>query len=244
MNVASFISDPTHESPDVIDQRSPTDPTLQQTGGTVPISVQPGEALPIIDPTIGAGFAPVFAGWNVWDLWYSQDPIEGIGGWIADAGLSLERQLRTWVEDQLTDNAPGVSVADPLNPAALKGDQVQILPSANGLPFAITRATVPSLAGELQLGTEGSQATKTTVRFFNRGERTVMPWPHDENVVLDVVYQPSKANTITNSAAPSSLGGTASDIAGAINHGLETLAWVAGGVGALWLLSKLAGRSK
>lgn len=186
-----------------------------------------------------SGFAPVFAGWNVWDVWHSNDPIQGIGGAIMNAGLSLERQLRIWVEDAVQDGAPGVAVADPANPAALKGDQVQLLPNPGGLAVAATRSEVPELAGALQIGEQGSEATKTTVRFFNRGAAAVLPWPHDQNYVVDAVFEPSTTNPVTNAEPPSSLGGAASSAANAIGHGIETLAWVAGGVGLLLLLANL-----
>ena len=134
---------------------------------------------------------------------------------------------------------PGVAVADPANPAALKGDQVQVVPNAGALVPAATRAEVPELAGALQLGDTGSAAIKFTVRFFNRGASGVMPWPHDENYALDTVYTPSTSSPITNADPPSSLGGAATNAAAAIGHGLETLAWVAAGVGVLLVLANL-----
>ena len=236
--VSSLVTDPNHESPDLIDQRAGNDPTRQQSAGDVPVIVSPGEPLPVAD-TRPAGFAPVFAGWNVWDVWQSQDPIQGIGGAILNAGLSLDRQLRIWVEDSVQDGAPGVAVADPANPAALKGDQVQIIPNSGGLAAAATRSEVPELAGALQLGHQDSAALKRTVRFFNRGDRSVLPWPHDANYVLDAVYVPSSQSPITNAGPPSSLGGAASNAANAIGHGLETLAWVGAGIGILLVLANL-----
>lgn len=185
------------------------------------------------------GFAPIYEGWNVWDVWQSDDPIQGIGGAIMNAGISLERQLRIWVEDAVQDGAPGVAVADPANPAALKGAQVQILPNAGGLTAAASRSEVPELADSLQLGEKGSAAVKHTVRFFNRGAAAVLPWPHDQNYVLDAVFQPSAQNPVTNGEPPSSLGGAASSAASAIGHGLETLAWVGGGVAVLLVVLNL-----
>ena len=42
-----------------------------------------------------AGFAPVFAGWNVWSVWQKNDlDIE-----IGSIGLDADRRLRVWVED-------------------------------------------------------------------------------------------------------------------------------------------------
>ncbi len=195
--------------------------------------------------TTPAGFAPVFPGWNVWDVWQAQDPILGIGGAIMNAGLSLERQLRIWVEDQVKDNAPDANLADPANPAALKGAQVLVVPNAGALKPLNTRAEIPELAGALQVGEKGSAAKKFTVRFFNRGTaETVMPWPHDENYVLDAVFQPDAANPLTSGDAPFSLDGAMSDAA----RGAGTVIKVVGvvvGVGVLiWVVSRIADSRK
>lgn len=189
--------------------------------------------------TTPAGFAPVFKGWNVWDLYQADDPDEGVLGSIWHAGESQDRLLRVWVENELADNAPGVAVADPLNPAALRGDQVQPIPRPSGLLPAATRADIPELAGAQQLGNEGSKASLRSVRFFNRGEASMLPWPHDRNFLLDTVYQPSSSNPLTNAPAPGSLAGSANSVGSGVAHGLETLAWVVGGVGVLYVLSKL-----
>ncbi|HXJ69879.1 MAG TPA: hypothetical protein VNM39_13295 [Verrucomicrobiae bacterium] len=189
------------------------------------------------------GFAPIFQGWNVWDVWAADDPDTSILTDLWNAGESPERVLRVWIEDEIKDNAPGSAVADPANPAALKGDQIQPIPFVTGLDVASSRANIPALAGSQQLGKQGSKATLHTFRFFNRGAQTVMPWPHDENFLLDAVYTPSASNAVTNAPQPSSLGGIATDAGAAIGHGLETLAWVVGGAAALVLLSKLIGRS-
>lgn len=194
--------------------------------------------------SVPAGFAPVFAGWNVWDLYQADEPDESILGSIWHAGESQDRLLRVWVEDNLRDNAPGTAVADPANPTALSGDPVQPIPSAGGLVPLVTRSSVPTLAGALQLGTADSTAALHTVRFYNRGAASVMPWPHDGNFVLDAVYTPSASNPITNAPAPTTLAGSASAAADAIGHGLETLAWVAAGAAAVFILLKLAGRSR
>lgn len=191
-----------------------------------------------------AGFAPVFPGWNVWDLWQADEPDQSVLGTIWHAGESQERLLRVWVEDQLRDNAPGVAVADPLNPAGLSGDPVQPIPKVTGLELAATRADVPELAGALQIGTSSSAAQLRTVRFYNRGAAAVLPWPHDVNFVLDAVYVPSTSNPVTNAAPPTTLGGAASAAGDSIAHALTLVAWVGGGIAALLLLSKLgkAGR--
>lgn len=191
-----------------------------------------------------AGFVPVFAGWNVWDVWQADDPDVSVLSWLWDLGVSHDRELQIWVEDAIKTGAPGAAVADPANPLALRGDQVQIIPHPAGLIVGMTRAEIPALAGALQVGTESSKATLRTVRFFNRGTVAVLPWPHDRNFVLDAVYVPSPSNPITNAPAPSSLGGVASEAANAVGHGLEVLAWVVGGAALLVALSKLGkGRS-
>lgn len=183
-----------------------------------------------------AGFAQLFPGWNVWEVWQSQDPIVGIGDVILNAGVSLERQLRIWIEDWIKDHAPSAAVADPANPFALKGAQIEIIPSAGGLEVLQTRADVPGLAGALQLGKEGSQAIKRTVRFFNRGAETAVAWPHDANYLLEQVYAPSGTNPITNGAPPSSAAGTATEVADKVGSTLKVVAIVAGvGIGALLL---------
>jgi len=192
-----------------------------------------------------AGFAQVFPGWNVWDVWQSQDPIEGLGDAVLNAGVPLERQLRIWVEDWLREHAPDAAVADTANPFALKGSQVEIIPNAGGLELLQTRADVPGLAGAMQLGKEGSQGLKRTVRFFNRGPETAVAWPHDENYLLESVFQPSASNVLTNGAAPTSLGGAASSAADTIGSTLKVVAIVAGvGIGALLLVQILQARKQ
>jgi hypothetical protein len=187
--------------------------------------------------------APVFAGWNVWSLWQADDPDQSVLGTIWHAGESQERLLRVWVEDQIRDNAPGAAVADPANPAALSGDPVLPIPVPTGLAVTATRASIPELSGALQLGTKTSEAHLKAVRFFNRGGFAVLPWPHDANFVLDTVFTPSPSSPLTNGPGPSTLGGLASDASSALAHGLETVAWVAAGAAALYLLATLARRS-
>jgi hypothetical protein len=166
------------------------------------------------DPaTSSPGFVTVFVGWNVWALWRADDPDRSLIDTIWNLGLAPDTELRIWVEDQVKANAHGAAVADPLNPTALRGAQVQIIPSTSGLAVDATRADVPELAGALQLGREGSKASRVVVRFFNRGTQAIMPWPHDRNVLLDATYTPSSTNPITSGAAPSSLGGTATELA-------------------------------
>jgi hypothetical protein len=186
--------------------------------------------------TAPAGFAPVFVGWNVWDVWQSDDPPFS----VMNIGLDLERQLRIYIENKLADEAPGVAVADPLNPAALRGDQIQIIPRVEGLEFARTRADVPELAGSMNLGGgEDSKAILRTVRFFNRGSEGALPWPHDPGYLLENVYTPDPHNAVTGAPQPGSLGGAASEGAAAVGKVVTAIAWVGGGVAAVVLVAKL-----
>jgi hypothetical protein len=220
---------------------------------------RPGSRLAIVDLHSGkvgdaapAGFLPVFAGWNVWDVWQADDPDTNLLGTIWHAGESQERLLRVWVEDQVQDNAPGVALADPANPAALKGGQVQPIahiattPTSgkDGLAVAATRADIPELAGTLQIGKEGSKATLRTVRFYNRGAQTTMPWAHDANFVVERAYVPSSANPVTNSPPPSSLAGGADDLAKSLASGLKVIAIGAGVVLGVVLAVSLANASR
>lgn len=185
---------------------------------------------------VPAGFLPVFVGWNVWDFWQSDDPPFS----VMNVGLTLERQARIWVENQLADNAPGAAVADPMNPAALRGDQIQLIPRVQGLATAATRGDIPELAGEVNLGGGAdSKAILRTVRFFNRGSEVVMPWAHEPGYLLDTVYTPDAKNPVTNAPQPSSLGGAASDAAAATGKIVSTIAWVGGGIAAVVVIAKL-----
>jgi hypothetical protein len=195
-------------------------------------------------PAIPAGMAPVFPGWNVWSLWQADEPDQGVLGTIWHAGESNERLLRVWVEDQIRDNAPGAAVADPANPAALSGDPVLPIPHPTGLDITATRAEIPELAGATQLGTKGSTAQLVSVRFFNRGNLAVLPWPHDANFLLDTVWTPSASSPLTTGPGPGTLAGAASAAASAAGHALETVAWLAAAGAALALAIALARRSK
>lgn len=196
------------------------------------------DAPPATSANAPPGFAQIFKGWNVWDVWQSQDPDTSIVDDVANLGVPLERQLRIWVEDWIKDHAPAAAVADPWNPAALRGAQVEIIPSAGGLELLQSRADVPGVAGAVQVGKEGSQAKKFTVRFFNRGDETATTWPHDKNYLLDGVYQPSASNPITSGAPPSSLAGAASGAADAAGSALKVVGVIAGvGVAALLVVA-------
>ncbi len=191
-----------------------------------------------------AGFAPIFPGWNVWEIDQADDPVLGVLGTIWTAGESAERMLRIWVEDQIKDNAPGAAVADPANPAALKGDQVQLIPPVQGLDVAAARGDIAALAGPQQLGSKDSKVTLRTVRFYNRGTNSVLPWPHDENFLLERVFTPSADNAVTNAAPPSSLAGSATAAAEAAGTAVKAIAIGAGVVLGVVLIVSLINSSK
>jgi len=190
--------------------------------------------------TAPAGMAPVFHGWNVWDVWQASDPDENILGKIWHAGISPDQLLRLWVENQIEDNAPGANVSDPLNPSPehFRGDEVQIIGKPSGLEVAAARESA-GLGDALQVGNEGSEALFRSVRFYNRGGETVMPWPRDKNFVVDAVYTPSATNPLTNAPAPTTAGAALGSAGDSLAHALTALAWVGGAVGALFVLSKL-----
>jgi len=194
-------------------------------------------------PAVGApplGFAQIFKGWNVWDVYQSQDPIESLGDAIFNAGVPLERQLRVWVEDWIKEHAPAAAVADSWNPGALRGSQIEIIPNAGGLQPLQVRGDVPGVAGAVQVGEEGSEAKKFTVRFFNRGEETAAAWPHDQNYLLDTVYQPTDTSPLTTGEAPGSLAGAAGAAGDAAAKTLKVVAVVAGvGIAALVVVAMI-----
>lgn len=203
-----------------------------------------GDPAPAPASATPAGFAPIFNGWNVWDLWVADDPDTSILTDLWNAGESPERVMRVWVENTIEENAPGVAIADPANPAALRGDQIQPIPRVTGLAIAASRADIPALAGPEQVGKTGSTATLHTVRFWNRGAQTVMPWPHDTNFLLDAVYTPSATNPVTNAPQPSSLAGGATAGLDEISRELDLIGWIAGGAAVLYALKILLGRKE
>ncbi len=90
------------------------------------------------------------------------------------------------------------------------------------------------------MGSKGSGATLRTVRFFNRGTESALPWPHDENYVLDTVYQPDAANLVTSGPAPSSLAGAATAAADSALTVIKVVAVVAGVALLAMAVAKLA----
>lgn len=180
--------------------------------------------------TAPEGFASLFPGWNVWSVWQKNDlDFEPLM-----VGLDPDRRLRLWVE-QVASSAPGAAVADPANPLALRGSQVEIIPSAAGLSMLERKEMVPGTA----LLLDGT-ATLKFVRFFNRGVGGVVPWPHDANYLVDGVFQPSEESPITSAPPPDSLAGAADKAAQGISTVVKVVAGVAGVALVVLLFTKLA----
>lgn len=178
--------------------------------------------------------APVFAGWNVWSVWQVKDlPFS-----IMMLGVSRDRQLQIWVEDQVRLNA-GVTVSDPID---LKGSQIQIL---NGPPDGLQVATRKENVSGPAMVVDGA-AELRYVRFYNRSDASALPWPHDDSYLLDSVYEPTKDNPLTNSAAPPTISQTVgqgvtqpvSDLIGSIPTWMKVTAL---GAGALLLFNEFGG---
>lgn len=182
--------------------------------------------------TTDPGFAPIFHGWNVWDVFAKNDLDFEIGG----LGLSPDRRLRIWVEDTIKDGAPAAAVNDPANPTKLVGDMIEVIQNAGALAPTARKEDVPSAAFLLD-----GPATSHTLRFFNRGPETELSWPHNDNFLLDVVYRPTTASPITSAPEPGSLAGTVNDAAHAAKETTKVVvtivAVVAGGAVLLWALS-------
>jgi len=160
------------------------------------------DGVPCLCPTdtgavTDSDFLTVYPGWNVWDVYQVKDlPFS-----IMMIGLDRDRQLRIWVEDAVRLGAPGASVADSID---LKGGQVQIL---NGLPTGLqSDQTKEQVSGPAM--TVKGPAQLRTVRFFNRGDKSTMAWPHDESYLLDKDYVPSASNPATSGPAPATIGTT------------------------------------
>jgi hypothetical protein len=167
------------------------------------------------------GIIPIFPGWNVWSLWQVND----LDFSVMNIGVTEERQLRIWVEDQIRDKAGAAEVADPV---ALKGSQIQMLPSLpTGLRLMMRKEQVQGCEGDGCAGPTmvvDGPATLKTVRFFNRSNsQTSMPWPHDDNYLVDSVYIPNVDNIITAGPGP----GTVLD---PLTKGAADAAGAAGGV--------------
>ena len=170
------------------------------------------------------GFAPIFPGWNVWQVWQVKDlPFS-----ISMIGVSPERQLRIWVEDEVRLH----SAADVADSIDLKGGQVQIIPGGDqGLATIMRKEQVPDGATFLVDG----PASLFTVRFFNRGEKTAIAWPHDESYLLDAVLGPDPTNSATSGPAPTKIAQTVGEgVTQPITDAVKSVPWylwVAGLVG-------------
>jgi hypothetical protein len=184
--------------------------------------------------TTDPGFAPIFHGWNVWDVFAKNDLDTEIGG----IGVSPDRRLRIWVDQSIRDGAPAAEVADPANPLTLVGGTIELIENAGGLQAALRKESVPGPAILLD-----GPATVHTVRFFNRGPETALSWPHTDNFLLDAVYQPTTASPITNAPEPGTLAGAANAAGAAAAKTTKTVvtivAVVAGGAALIWVLSQL-----
>lgn len=184
------------------------------------------------------GFAPIFKGWNVWDVFAKNDLDFELSG----VGASPERRLRIFVENSIVDGAPAAAVDDQDNPLKLVGSMIQVIKSPGGLQVATRKEDVPGPALVLD-----GPATKHTVRFWNRGEDTELSWPQSSNFLLDAVYQPSTTSPITSGPAPSSLPGTLDQVGDSAKKTATvvlTVAGVAVGLGVvIWLASKSSRRA-
>ena len=146
---------------------------------------------------VGKGdFATVFPGWNVWSVYQVKDlPFSPMM-----LGVSKERQLRIWVEDQVRLHAPGAVVADSID---LKGGQVEILPSKQAVEGLHVAERKEQVGGPVLL-VEGP-ADLFYVRFFNRGVGSQLSWPHDGEYLLNEVFMPSDSSPATSGPAPTTI---------------------------------------
>lgn len=169
------------------------------------------------DPT----FAPVFKGWNVWAVHQVQD----LDFSIPMVGVSRDRQLRIWVEDAVRLGAPGADVADALD---LKGSQIEIVPSSSGLATFRRKEQVPGPA--MVVETQDQPPELRFVRFFNRGNEGRVVWPHDDNYLLDTVFQPDPKNELTAGPAPKTIADTTTGpVKDAVVDVAKTALWIAAG---------------
>lgn len=113
---------------------------------------------------------PILDGWNIWNVWQTQTPIEPTPGTLND-------QLAAWVRD-VTGLGPDLQVA--LVSAAAAG------------PVVASRASDPEFAGPVELGVATSPVTLRRIAFQSPigGE---LPWPHDLNFLLDAAFQAAPA---------------------------------------------------
>ena len=164
--------------------------------------------------TAPAGFASVFAGWNVWDVSVA-DELETE---VLMLGVSDARRLRIFVEE-VAQAGPGVDVAEPLNPLELKGEQVEIIDNPADL-VAIETAEQQKPGANLLIR---DPSHIETVRFFNNGTDSVISWPTSfpgtRNFLLEAVYQPTAVSPLTKNLPSKSAADKVADLfaaAGAI----------------------------
>lgn len=169
-------------------------------------------------------FVTIFPGWNVWAVWAvkspSFDPLM--------IGVSPERRLRIWVEDQVRLHASGAVVADPLD---LKGGQVELLPSEASTEGLTVKGRKEETGGPAL--TVDGPAELHFIRFFNRGAEAKLPWPHDEDYLLDRYYQPSTSAPATQGPGPSTMTNTVVQPA---TDALKPVFWGAGILAAFLLI--------
>jgi hypothetical protein len=169
-----------------------------------------------------SAFAPIFPGWNVWEVWQVKD----LPFTISMIGVSPERQLRIWVEDQLRLH----SAADVADSIDLKGSQIEIIPAAPGLATAMRKEQVPNGATFVVSG----PAELFTVRFFNRGSQTAIAWPHDSEYLLDEVKDPNPSNPATSGPAPTKIAQTVTQgVTQPIGDVIKSIPWYLWAAGAL-----------
>ena len=171
--------------------------------------------------------APIFPGWNVWSvnqkIDMDFDPMM--------VGVSRDRRLKVWVEDNIKRSA-SVDTGDAL---LLKGDQVDILASVPGaLKIAATKENVP---GDPML-LDGESSIRV-VRFFNRGNPGSIPWPHDDDYVLDRVYIPDSKVPETSAPPPRT---TTESVVRPVINATETVVKVALGVAAIAIVLAIVPR--
>jgi len=146
-----------------------------------------------------ADFFTVTPGWNVWSVYQVKDldfsPLM--------VGVSRDRRLRIWVEDAVRLGAAGADVADAVD---LKGGQVEILPGAGSVAGLKVAARKEGVSGPSLL-VDGPDDLRY-VRFFNRGQAAQLAWPHDDNYLVNEVFEPSANVAATQGSAPSTIGDT------------------------------------
>jgi len=139
-------------------------------------------------------FLTVYPGWNIWQVWQVKDlPFS-----VMMVGVSPDRQLRIWVEDKVRLGASGAVVADPID---LKGGQIELLQGTpEGLVTDQRKEQVPGPSMFVS-----GPANLRTLRFFNRGSKAFMAWPHDESYLLEKTFVPSPTNPATSGPPPTTI---------------------------------------